>query len=255
MNLGYFTEEAYDTLLNNVDKNLDKYKESDDWVKDFFGNNDYYRTSKSVNVLSFTPYYIPGSKSDEQKSLEDLSNVRFLYEAFKSLTPLQASNKYMWTYLCHDNAEFRKYIIDRWLTDARENTILTRFFVQRPSDLLNDNALSRLWWYGYLTYDKTNSNPYALTEILLINQTVCTDVIDTLNRMSFPRIKGLLLAIKEFRDIIGEKEGITEYVRQCNKYLNRYAAVTTMELLDFEEIKNIALDNMVKQRSIKKHGI
>lgn len=252
MYLGYFTEEAYDRLLNDIDQNLEKYKSEEDWIKQYFGNEDYYKVSKSVNVMSFNPYYVPGSKSDEQKSQEDLNNVRMLYEAYKSLTPLQASNKYMWTYLCHANPECRKYIIDRWLSDARENTIRTRFFVKTSRDLLNDNALSRLWWYGYLTYDESNSNPYALTEILLTNQTICTDVIDTLNRMNFQRIKGLLLAIKDFKEIVEEKEGITDYVRSCNKYINRYAAVTTMELLDAEEIRKLAYDYMAKQRDAKK---
>lgn len=252
MYLGYFTEEAYDRLLNDINQNLDKYKSEEDWIKQYFGSEDYYKISKSVNVMSFSPYYVPGTKTDEQKSQEDLYNVRLLYEAYKSLTPLQASNKYLWTYLCHANPEYRKYIVDRWLTDARENTIRTRFFVKTPRDLLNDNALARLWWYGYLTYDESNANPYALTEILLTNQTICTDVIDTLNRMNFQRIKGLLLAIKDFKNLVGEKEGITDYVRSCNKYLNRYAAVTIMELLDSDEIQKLAFEYMKKQRDIKK---
>ncbi len=251
MYLGYFTAEAYDRLLSDVDTNLEKYKSGEEWVKQYFGNDDYFRVSKSVNVLSFNPYYVPGVKTDEQKSKEDLNNVRLLYEAFKSLTPLQASNKYMWTYLCHENTECRKYIMDRWITEPRENTVRTRFFVKNNSDLLNDNALSRLWWYGYLTYDEENKNHYALTEILLMNQTICTDVIDTINRMNFNRIKGLLLAIKEFRELIGEKEGITDYVRSCNKYLNRYAAVTTLELLEADEMKKLALDYLVKLRKSK----
>ena len=252
MYLGYFTEDAYDRLLNSIGTNLNHYKESEAWVKYFFGNDNYFRVSKSVNVLSFNPYFVCGAKSNEQKSQEDLNNVRLMYDSFRSLTPLQASNKYMWTYLCHENVECRKYIIDRWLTDVKENTIRTRFFVKDQSNLINDNALSRLWWYGYLTYDEDNSNPYALTEILLMNQTVCSDVMDTLNRMNFNRLKGLLLAIKDFREIISEKEGITDYVRGCNKYINRYAAVTTMELLDPEEIRKLALDYLMKLRNAQK---
>lgn len=252
MYLGYFTEEAYDRLLNDVNENVERYKETEPWLQDYFGNNNYYKVSKSVNVNAFSPYFVPGKKSDLQKSQEDLANVRFMYDAFKSLTPLQASNKYMWTYLCHDNADCRRYIIDRWMSDARENTVKTRFFVRNSSDLLNDNALSRLWWYGYLTYDEGNSNHYELTEILLMNQTICTDVIDTLNRMNFERIKGVLLALRDFREIVGEKESIIDYFRECKKYLNHYAAVTTLELLDHEEIRKLTLDYMVKLRNAAK---
>ncbi len=249
MFLNYFTEDAYDKLYSDVSENLEKYVSKTAWVNDYFGGDGYYKTSTGVNVATFSPYFLEGKKSDSQKSKEDLNNVRMMYDAFKSLTPLQASNKYMWSYLCHCDEKCRKYIIDRWLTNnAKESTIKTRFFVRNSGELLNDNALSRLWWYGYLTYDEDNSNHYALTEILLTNQTICTDVIDTMNRMNFNRIKGVLLAIKDFKEIIGENEGITDYVRSANKFLNHYAANTTLELLEPEEIKELYLDKLVNTR-------
>lgn len=251
MLLNYFTEEAYEKLLHEIKDNADKYFNEDEWLDDYFSNrNDYYQTSKSVDVNRFVPAYTHGNKTDEQKSQDDLINVRMIYDAYKNLTPLQASNKYMWTYLCHAVPEFRKYIRDRWMAEARENTIKTRFFVTDSGSLF-DNALSRLWWYGHLTYDVNNSNHYALTEILLINQTICTDVIDTLNRMNFNRIKGVLLAIRDFKELLKEKEGITEYFRKCKKYLNHYAAVTTLDFLEAEEIQKLAFDYMVNLREKK----
>ena len=249
MLLGYFTESAYDKLLNNVTANADHYASDEEWLPDYFGNDEYFKTS-IVNVNNFTPYYVPGNKDDLQKSNEDLVNTRNLYDAFRNLTPLQASNKYLWTYLCHAIPEYRKYIIDRWMRQVRENTIVTHFFVTNEKDSLrNDNALSRLWWYGYLTYDSTNSNPYALTEILLTNQTICTDFMDTLNRRNITRMRGVLMALKEFKKELNEKEGITDYFRECNKYLNHYAAVTIMEFLDSKEIQDIAYNYMVKLRN------
>lgn len=251
MLLGYLTEEAYDSLIADIEINAEKYSGSDDWINEYFGNTDtYFNTSKSVDVGAFTPYFVPGPKSDADKTREDLINARALYDAFKGLTPLQASNKYMWTYLCHAVPIYRDYIRDRWMSDARENTIKTRFFVTTSGSLLNDNALSRLWWYGYLTYDSKNSNHYALTEILLMNQTICTDVMDTLNRMNFNRIKGILWAIRDFREVIGN-EGITDYFRECKKYLNHYAAVTTMDFLEPEEIRDLAYTYMVNLRKQK----
>ena len=160
----------------------------------------------------------------------------------------------MWTYLCHAVPEFRAYIIDRWLQGERDNTIKNRFFVTTPNSLLNDNALSRLWWYGYLTYDENNNNHYALTEILLTNQTICTDVMDTFNRMNHDRIRGVLLAIRDFKAELSGNEGITDYFRECKKYLNHYAAVTTLEYLDSNEIKDLAFNYMMKLREEKLGG-
>ena len=135
------------------------------------------------------------------------------------------------------------------MENPRVNTIRTRYFVTGYRSLLNDNALSRLWWYGYLTYDHSNSNPYHLTEILFTNQTICTDVMDTLNRTNFNRIKGVLLGIKDFKEVISPDEGIIDYFRECTKYLNRYGAVTSLEFLDFEEIRHLTFEYMVRLRN------
>lgn len=254
MLLSYFTEEAYYSLFNDVSKNADKYASKDNWLPDYFGSVEGYYKTSSVEVNMFTPSYLPGKKDDAQKSQEDLINTRLLYDAFRNLTPLQASNKYLWTYLCHAVPTYRDYVVDRWMLEERENTIRTRFFVTSPTSLLNDNALSRLWWYGYLTYDKDNSNHYALTEILFTNQTICTDVMDTFNRMNFERMRGVLTAIKDFKEELGPNEGITEYFRECKKYLNHYAAVTTLEFLDSEEIHDLALTYMLNLREAKLNG-
>ena len=251
MFLGYFTEEAYDLLLSSINQNAGKYSNEDEWLDDFFGNHQtYFKTSKSIDVGIFTPHYSTDAITDAQKSEEDLINARNIHEAYRTLTPLQASNKYMWTYLCHAVPKNVEYIRNRWMGDMRENTIKTRFFVTNSGSLLNDNALSRLWWYGHLTYDKTQSDPYALTKILLMNQTICTDVMDTMNRMNPNRIKGVLLAIKDFKDEIGD-EGITDYFRECKKYLNHYAAVSVMDLLGPEEIRKLAFDYMMRIRQEK----
>ena len=148
MLLRYFTEEAYEKLLHDIPTNAEHYSSSEDWLSGYFGSADGFFKISSIDVGAFKPYYIPGKKNDDQKSQEDLINTRNIYDAFRKLTPLQASNKYMWTYLCHANPECRAYIRDRWMQDERENTIKNRFFVTTPGSLLNNNALSRLWWYS-----------------------------------------------------------------------------------------------------------
>lgn len=252
MLLSCFTEEAYDRLLSSISDNTEKYLSDEEWLPAFFdGQNNYYLKS-SVDVQKFNPYYSPGKKDTLQKTREDLVNVRLMYESFRQLSPLQASNKYLWTYLCHAVPEYRTYIQDRWMQDERENTIRTRFFVTSADSLRNDNALSRLWWAGYLTYDESNHNHYALTEILLTNQTIWTDVMDTFNCMNRNRMFGVLTAIRDFSAELNDNEGITEYFRECKKYLNHYAAVTTLEFLDKEEIRDLAYNYMIKIRNEKR---
>lgn len=52
-----------------------------------------------------------------------------------------------------------------------------------------------------------------------------------------------------------EKERISysflKKFRECKKYLNRYAAVTTLEFLDSSEIRDLAFNYMMKLRGEK----
>lgn len=88
-------------------------------------------------------------------------------------------------------------------------------------------------------------------KILLMNQTICTDVMDTFNRMNYDRMRGVLTAIRDFKNEISENEGITNYFRECKKYLNHYAAVTVLESLDSGEIRDLAFNYMMKIRDEK----
>jgi hypothetical protein len=54
------------------------------------------------------------------------------------------------------------------------------------------------------------------------------------------------MAINDFKEILGGTTGLIGYFRDCNKYLNHYAAVTNFDFLDSEDIRKLALDYMVR---------
>ena len=246
MLLGYFTEEAYERLLNDVDVNRDKYASNEEWLENYFGRGVVYSGLSSVEVNKFNPYYT-GSKNDDTIRNEDLTNAINIYEAFK-LTPLQATNKYMWSYLCHTDKDCRKYIQNRW----GDGKIEQRYFVPGEGDgLYFFNALSRLWWWAHLTYDPENRDHYELTRILFANQMVGKDFLGTLNKANFNRTKGVLLALRDFREELGPREGINQYFRDCNKILNHHAAINMFDFLDWEDIKKITFETLVKVRGSK----
>lgn len=243
MVLKFFTEEAYDRLYFSVDLNYENYLGDEEWLDDFFRDDEYYGVSQ-VEVRDFSLKSEGDDLTDTKKSDEDYENVIIVFNAMKNLTPIQASNKLMWSYLCHAEKNVRNYIQKRWLSSPRENTIRTRFFVKNANSLLNDNALSRLWWYGYLTYDENSGQPYRLTKTLLTNQTICTDLMDTMNRSNPNRIKGVLMAIEDFKEVLGSDTGLIDYFRECNKYLNHYGAVTMLDFLEPAEVRDLAFDYM-----------
>lgn len=244
MLLGFFTEDAYDRLLSEVSENKDKYLQSDNWVANYFGSGVEWHGVSSQQVNKFTPF-MSGSKD---KSEDDCINAIRLYDAFK-ISPLQAANKYMWAYMCHVDPDCRKYVQYRW-PDAK---IEQRYFVPGGGDgLYYFNALSRLWWCAHLTYDPTNRDHYALTKILFENQMVAKDFLGTLNKNNFARTKGVLLALQDFRNEIGPREGLDKYFRSCNRILNQMAAVNIFDFLDYEDIKKITFDTLLKIRNQSK---
>lgn len=98
----------------------------------------------------------------------DLENSKIFFEAYKQLSPVQATDIRMWTYLSH--VTYWEYMIARRPVEKQPETkrtgyILTHWFIERVSaSSLLRNEISLLWWVAYLTYDEKRENPYELTE-------------------------------------------------------------------------------------------
>ncbi len=243
-NLKYFDETVYGNLFADIKNNIDFYTSSDVELKDLLPNIPYYGESTiSANLPSELDF--KNDMNTDEKNKSDIVNTRFIYEALKTLSPLVATNGYLWSYLCHTN--YKKYVIARWIKnpedeDKHEGTVKTiqkRFFCSsNKKDIMRMNAISRLWWAGYLTYDKNHGDPYHLTKILFTGQQICADILDTPFCGNKTIITGILLAIEQYKGEVAENIN-SELVRKCIKYFRRYAAVTNVDFLSETEIQNI----------------
>lgn len=248
MYLCYFEEPAYDKLKQNISDNVEHYKTEDIcWLDKYFDGINYYKTSGVMVQNADLIYEADKKLSTEEKNIQDLANVWILYDSYKNLTPLQATDKYLWSYLAH--TVFKKYVVSRWINnpdnDKIQTTITDKFFVNGTSGLMTDNAISRLWWAGYLTYDEDNTaDPYNLTRILLAGQQVWTDILDTPFCGNKKIIKGFLLGIKKCQE---EKKVSANIIRECVKYFRRYAAVTNVDFLEEKEIEDLIFAFLIKK--------
>lgn len=243
-NLKYFDETVYGNLSADIKNNIDFYASSDVELKDLLPNIPYYGESTiSANLPSELDF--KNDMNTDEKNKSDIVNTRFIYEALKTLSPLVATNGYLWSYLCH--TKYKKYVIARWIKnpedeDKHEGTVKTiqkRFFCSsNKKDIMRMNAISRLWWAGYLTYDKNHGDPYHLTKILFTGQQICADILDTPFCGNKTIITGILLAIEQYKGEVAENIN-SELVRKCIKYFRRYAAVTNVDFLSETEIQNI----------------
>lgn len=250
----YFFEETYEELFRNITANVDEYRTNPNWVEELAQDGGAVKAS-GIDI-DFPKLC---EMAPEDRVMEDVANVKALYGSTMRLTPLQATNKFMWSALAH--TAYRQYVYHRWfpesfLEEASQEEFATRvrrrFFVTDERRSLQDNAISRLWWYGNVSYDPNNKdNPFHLTEFLVSNTKFCTDFMQTPQANNFPVGKGVLLGVKRFSEDLGYGEGISNYYRALKKYLNRYSAVTSIDSLSTEEVMALSYEFLCTIRDRK----
>lgn len=246
MNLVYFSRDAYKTLKKDVELNKEKYYLDTPWLQEYFdekGISDFVRTS-TIKVGDISTFQYTGDDI-ESKNKDDIQNIKTLYTQFKGkLTPTQASDPCLWTALCH--VSYKDYVMKRWQKDDGTVRLNQRFFAtEGRASLLYYNAISRLWWSGYLTYDeeKAKTNPWELTEILFSAQQIQKDLFDQPFSMNRTVVKGLLRALKRIQEETGNAATPT-FRKCCDSYINHYGAVTILDMLSSDEIEDVAYKYM-----------
>lgn len=162
---------------------------------------------------------------------DDFQSAIAIYEAYKDISPLLASNESFWSYLTHidlfsyaqkrwpkvlDNDCSSEYIIDHWFLGA--NGLLR-------------NAIASLWWSVHNTIDETRENKYELTEILFKNYTLRVVTFG-----SYPLIRhreamiGILSFLKDNPEITNNS--LENRGNFLLKYFNRIGAVKQLAYLN-----------------------
>lgn len=249
MRIKYFTESAYLELFDGISDNISSYSLADNkWVKELFGDREYCKESRIESCLPSL-----------DAAGEEYSNVVIFYDVFKDkLSPKQASNPYLWAYLTH--LEYWEYTNKRWAAEGMSvETVKQRFFCNTEDGNrigFLRNAISRLWWIGYLSYQESRRNPYELTKLLTSHSDICQSVIERNFSMNRNVTIGILDAILEInndpklRDVGLQEKGSTKYEwRDLCKYINRYGAVTLLDSLTSDDIKDLSYKYILKQRN------
>lgn len=248
MKLPYFSENEYQELFDEVSINASQYLQSNNgsWVNQKFIGRNYYKESRIDAVL---PSLTIGSSSEIE-----LMNIMAIYNSLKDkLNPKQAANPYLWSYLSH--CKYWDYTINRWFDDKEpsEAKIKQRFFCGSNGGSrigLLRNSISRLWWFGYLTYLPGSPRPYELTELMCSHSDLVQAILERKFSMNRNVTIGILSAIKEINEdpklanvgIIKNSAGESQNYewRELCKYINRYGAVTLLDTLSSDEIKEIS---------------
>lgn len=249
MKLRYYTDNVLNELRSEIKENLEHYcspKECE-WVSKYEFRESKFEIALSESQTNFLKID-PGYEHDCENSIA-------LFNHLRELTVKQASSECFWCCMCHTIPAFYEYASTRWFSKGvNDSSVQTHFFAPIRSNLPTQNALARLWWGAFVSYDDSHSSDqYALTRVLWKYQTRFKDFMDTLNSHSRIRALGILEALK-IRD---ENEGLylvandgktDSDFRSLNRYLNRYSLVAPLDFLGKEQIRDLALAFFKKRK-------
>lgn len=232
-------------LLTDIEVNLEKYTKNEPWLSDYFGSNDW-RIESNISTGDFE-LHLP-----LENDKFDLENARIIYESLRHLSITQATDERLWSYLTH--TEFWKYMRLRWPAESyinnprinkpSDNIREHYFFKSNPDRSLIRNGIARLWWYGYISYDDTRSDPFELTTILLKK----LDITQQLLERSYSRnpiISKTILSVLLEWERSGRPFPNRVQFRELTKHINRMGGVTILDSLDQNDIEKIVVDKLV----------
>jgi hypothetical protein len=175
----------------------------------------------------------------------EFKNAQMLFEAYKNLSPEDASDERLWTYLTH--TVFWEYMQKRTKirsgsNEAKGEYILTHWFLEPLSPkTIARNDISRLWWGAYLTYQEGAEDPYALTKQLFSMQDYSRTLIEGVQGRNKNVLHGVLEFVIDNPELFKKRKEAK--IRFIMRAVNRTGGYKLLSTVSKEEIKNI-LKNM-----------
>lgn len=149
----------------------------------------------------------------------DLKNSRIVMKALPDLSPSLANEEQIWVRLSH--VEGFEYSRDRWLkgspADKHEGNILTHFFAPTQTGIRDDQALSRLWWNGFIAKHCMPEDPDRALELLLTTADVRSNLVERIWLMGRRKLAaGVFRGMAKHPDILKSERSFREFMKTLN---------------------------------------
>ena len=245
-NVKYVTSDTVDQLANDVTRNVNWYYNRTEVseTSPLFHKNQVRKADLEIDSLK-NKLVVAGALNNRNE--HDAVNSYIVFQALKNLAPHQATDERLWVYLCHTDC--KEYATSRWTSrtipaDSRKvQKEIAHFFVPSKSkarNLFRGNAISRLWWMGYLAHQIDPNEPKLCLEILLDKQDIAVQILTR----SFTQNRQLLKSIYEFlkKDWLNGKEIFSRNVfRKWMSKIDIYGGVVLLDALSEEQLRKILI--------------
>lgn len=218
MSLEFLSREATDKLISEVVSNLPAYRS---------GNTGVLINQADCRMSRVEAVAPPQLLAENGDCKSDAETSKLIYQWLSRLTPVQASDERLWVLLTH--REFAKYVHRRWgqkrFESAKnpEAVVLDRWFY-RGQGLRTcvHNGLSRLWWFGYLTYDSKRADPFELTDVLLSLQDIQTAFLERSLGPCRMVLQCVLETVKKHQKALQETTDASDAIQEWAKEIRLY---------------------------------
>lgn len=225
MLIKYFSNNFVHQLERSIAQNLPLYQGDSEWVTGVSTRASDIKDA-SLDISQIRSLLPPEGKSE----LHDSENAKIVYSDFRSINATQAMELRLWAYLCH--LTYWDYMKLRWPPE-NESVIKRRYFFEgNNKDALVRNGISRLWWFGYLTYDEARDDHFELTDILLKNQDIQTGLLERGYGRNRQLLHATLDYIKAHYSDLEGGDGMSKNIQRLAKSINLKGAVTLLDVID-----------------------
>lgn len=240
------TSKYCDELLDQANFHLELYQNFPETFP-LETKKEYYAAGSTMIFIKeeeFKNFKIEVNEDEKNKTANDLNNSRVIYNSLyyldsegkqQFLTPLQASDKRIWNFLSH-HEKFWNYVNNRW---GGVNPKIKGRFIQTSitTRALSQHALSRLWWFAELCFDKENSkDPLELLNVLCTN----SDVLYAISEKTYFSNRKLLHATLKFLSKPENAELLkSENITEVTKVITAETGIRDLYMLSSSEIEVI----------------
>lgn len=174
-------------------------------------------------------------------NMYDLENAKIIFDAYRDMNPMDATDVRMWTYLSHvtywDYMRVRRPI-EKQPDNKKAEYIISHWFIDSLSPVkLLRHDIAMLWWNVYLTYDDTRKNPYEFTEELFTMLDYTRHLLPGIQGRNKNFVHALLEFVIESAPLFAKyKESRVRFVMRKANYLAGYKSFTALSKDDIKSI-------------------
>lgn len=243
MSLEFLSREATDRLVREVKGNLEAYRT---------GQTEALISEADCRMSRIESIEPPQLLTVDGEPKSDAEAAKMVFQWLSNLTPVQASDERLWVLLAH--REFAKYSHKRWGQQRFESAknpdavVLDRWFYRGQAlRTCVHNSISRLWWFGHLTYDANRANPFELTDVLLSLQDIQTAFLERSLGPCRPLLQAVLETVRRHSEELRNTRDRGDLIQDWAKEVKLYGGSFLLDEVPAKRLVFV-LENMLRSR-------